>query len=258
MTPSPQIQATGSAATVLKYPAPFADTHGERISVHSHPRYHSEDSASAALIAFANLPDDVRALLGCGGRQMMRRLCREAPGTYFHSARILDLMYEAGLTAGPREHAAVLTHDIGKLLAPSRFAENAVEAADATKPPDPWVMAGHVDFGMKLADDAQLDDLARIAILQHHGTQTIGASTQRYAGQVPSTPFACALMMADTIEAIHSAGDVDDAYIWSVHARRMRENQFDLLDSWTCESITRDLLAATRRLGWLKPQSDVA
>lgn len=213
-----------------------------------HPRFRPNETPAEALTRVADCPADVKALLGSEGRQLLRQLCRKAPGTFFHSSRVLDLMQAAGHAQGTREIAAVLMHDVGKLFAPSMFAEN---AADDRGCPDPWVIAGHVNFGYQLARDAGLDDMTVQAILQHHGTQPVGQSSERYAGQLPSSAFTLALMMADTLEAAISAGPFTTQGIWRVHSGRLADGQMDLLDAWTCEDVTRSLVNAAEQLGWL-------
>jgi membrane-associated HD superfamily phosphohydrolase len=220
--------------------------------VSPNPRYRN-DRPSQALTVFGDLPVEVRSLLGESGRKIMRRLCREAPGTFMHCAHVLELMQAAGYAQCEREIAATMTHDIGKLIAPPMFAENA--SRDLGKP-CAWMMAGHVDFGFHLAQDAQLDDLSVAAILQHHGTQRIEGDI-RYSGQIPGLEFTCALMMADTFEAMASSHCLTLDAAWNVHTRRIRDGQFDEIGAWHAETITRDLLSAAGSLSWLG-RSEVA
>jgi membrane-associated HD superfamily phosphohydrolase len=197
----------------------------------------------------ADCPSEVKALLGCEGRRLLRQMCRRAPGTFFHSSRVLELMQAGGHAQGEREIAAVLMHDVGKLFSPSVFAENAPVDNGC---PRPWVIAGHVDFGYQIARDAELDDLTVQGILQHHGTQAVCGTLQRYGGQRPDGSFGFALMMADTIEAAVSGGPFCASDAWNVHTRRMQDGQLDLLDSWMCEDITRDLIHSAEAIGWIK------
>jgi hypothetical protein len=210
-----------------------------------HPRFHNH-AQGQALARFGAEDDEVHAMLGAVGRKMLRRLCREAPGTFMHSLGVLGIMERAGYAPGPRERAAVLCHDIGKLIAPSLFAENASQNLGR---PAPWVLAGHVDFGIAMGEDAELDELAMLAIAEHHGTQVIDAERGvRYRGHVPSLPFTCALMCADTAEAMISCGEWSEERLWAEHAKRARQGQFDLLDAWTCEQVTRDVIAGVQPL----------
>ncbi len=218
----------------------------------AHPRFHSQDTSAHASAMFEAMESEVKTLLGNSGRDLISQLCQEAPGTFLHSWRVLQLMEAADLIAGPRQRAAVICHDIGKLVAPARFAENAT--ADCGKPAG-WMIGGHVDFGAQLACDADLDVLTMSAILEHHGTQVIEAD-RRYCGNPPRLPFTCALMMADTFEAMASAGELVIDTIWDIYTSRMRDGQFDLLDSWTCETITRSLIQAARELGWVRANAD--
>lgn len=206
-----------------------------------HPRYHEQETPLAALEAVDDLDIQVLDALGRRGYSLVCQLAVRAPGTFFHSTRVLELLQSAGFAEHPDEIAAVLVHDCGKLLQPKRYAENAAEDLGC---PDPWVLAGHVDHGVLLIEDAMLGKTAMNAVMEHHGTQVVGKCGQRYGGRVPTSEFTAALMMADTLDAILSGGG-DGLDLLRICVDRCTDGQFEMVGDEVAAVATRRLMASS-------------
>lgn len=155
---------------------------------------------------------------------LLRRLQREAPGTYRHSKMTADIAEQAALDidANPvRARVGALYHDIGKLVNTSYFTENqATENSPHThlKPTvSAMIILGHVKEGFDFAIENNLPSLIRDAILQHHGTDKVGyfyykamssdlrsgisETSFRYPGPLPEEKEIVIIALADACEA---------------------------------------------------------
>ena len=156
-------------------------------------------------------------------RPLLRRLAREAPGTFEHTLMICSLA-EAGAEAIGADVDLVRTgslyHDIGKLHAPEWFIENQAGSVNPhEKLDDPWasarVLQAHVDEGLKMAHRYRLPDQVRDFIPEHQGTMRMQyfwtAARQRqadvaevdfrYRGPAPRSRETAIQMLADGCEA---------------------------------------------------------
>jgi membrane-associated HD superfamily phosphohydrolase len=208
-----------------------------------HPRFNGSESVFDALCAVEELDQDIVHALGDAGYALMHSIAVHAPGTLFHSLRVLEIMQAAGYATFADEAAAVLVHDCGKLVGPSAFAEN----GGASEPPA-WMLAGHVDYGMFIAEDINMGALQRQAILEHHGTQQVGSREEgkRYGGQRPGSLFTAVLMMADTMEAI-TAGQGREravALLPKIAEQRIADGQFEDVGAARVREATRRLVDA--------------
>lgn len=163
--------------------------------------------------------------------ELLKRLKREAHGTYAHSVFVADLAEEACRAIGARALLAkvgALYHDIGKLRRPGFFAEN---IHDLTKnphqglPPDTSVkiLREHVTDGLNMARDKRLPADLHPFIAEHHGTYLIKYfyyHAQRlhdelperypvpqvedfsYQGPLPGSRETGVVMLADITEAV--------------------------------------------------------
>ncbi len=156
-------------------------------------------------------------------RPLLRRLSREAPGTFEHTMMICGLAEEGARSIGADVdliRTGALYHDIGKLHAPNWFIEN---QKDGENPHDkinnPYtsadVLQAHVDEGLKLARKHRLPRPISDFIPEHQGTLKMGyflhlarkndpsvpESRFRYHGPIPRSRETAILMLADGCEA---------------------------------------------------------
>jgi len=156
---------------------------------------------------------------------LLRRLMREAPGTYHHSLMVGNLAEAAAEAVNADAllvRVASLYHDIGKLSRPYFFVENQIGKENPHRQLTPalsrLVIANHVKDGLKLADEAKLPKAIKDIIEQHHGKSRISFFYQqameqspqdyagmeqafRYPGPLPQTREAGIVMLADSVEA---------------------------------------------------------
>ncbi len=153
---------------------------------------------------------------------LLRRLMREAPGTYHHSLVVSNLAERA---AEMVDADALLTrvsayyHDIGKVVRPYYFIDNQSGMSnihDELSPRDSArIIAEHVRDGVRLGQKHKLPRRVLDAIPQHHGTMlikyfyykalkadpSINQEDFRYPGPKPQTKETAILMLADGVEA---------------------------------------------------------
>jgi len=157
-------------------------------------------------------------------RPLLRRLAREAPGTYAHSINMANLVEAACVAIGADSLLArvgVYYHDVGKLGRPQYFIENqprGLNPHDRLRPAQSAeILRGHVREGLKLADEAKLPRVVKDFIREHHGTQRIAyffAKARRetpdevidpndycYPGPKPQTKETAIAMLADAVES---------------------------------------------------------
>lgn len=153
---------------------------------------------------------------------LLRRLAREAPGTYHHSLVVSSLAENAAELVGGDPlftRVAVYYHDIGKVLRPYFFVENQVNIENVHNSLDPktsaGIILGHVSDGVALAKRHRLPRRIIDVIQQHHGTTQVRyffhksmergeAADERdftYPGPRPQTKEAAIIMLADAVEA---------------------------------------------------------
>ncbi len=161
--------------------------------------------------------------LGDQERPLLRRLSREAPGTFEHTLTILSLAEEGARVIGADVdliRTGALYHDVGKLHAPNWFIENQQDGINPHEEiRDPYksadILQAHVDEGLKLARRYRLPSAIADFIPEHQGTLKMGyflhkarendpsASEKsfRYKGPIPHSKETGILMLADGCEA---------------------------------------------------------
>lgn len=153
---------------------------------------------------------------------LLRRLIREAPGTYHHSVMVGNLAEQAAERLADNALLARVGsyyHDIGKLSRPSFFIDNQGGGANIHDSLDPCESArlirAHVSDGVALARKHRLPRRVTDIIEQHHGTCVVHYFYQkavklgldvseldfRYPGPKPQTKVAAIVMLADGCEA---------------------------------------------------------
>ena len=161
--------------------------------------------------------------LGDLERPLLRRLSREAPGTFEHTLMICGLAEEGGRAIQADIdliRTGALYHDVGKLHGPQWFIENQMGNDNPhDKLDDPHLSAGilqaHVDEGLKLARRNRLPRPLADFIPEHQGTLKMGyflhearrrdpgiqEADFRYRGPIPRSRETAVLMLADGCEA---------------------------------------------------------
>jgi cyclic-di-AMP phosphodiesterase PgpH len=155
---------------------------------------------------------------------LLRRLSREAPGTYAHSINVANLSEAAAAAIGANTlltRVGVYYHDVGKMGRPHYFIENQPGGRnphDRLKPAmSAAVVRNHVLDGMKLAEEEKLPESIKAFIREHHGTQSISFFYDQaleaepdaeldprdfeYPGPKPQSKETAILMLADSVES---------------------------------------------------------
>ncbi len=153
---------------------------------------------------------------------LLRRLIREAPGTYAHSVAVGNLAESAAEAIGADAlllRVGSYYHDIGKLVQPYFFSDNQSDGANPHQALAPdasaAIIIGHVSTGERMARAAGLPEPIVDLICTHHGSGVIkhfyhlalaadpaaDAARFSYPGPRPRTREEGILMLADTVEA---------------------------------------------------------
>lgn len=191
-------------------------------------------TASTALAMGAALPllerftgrttDQTLLELADLNNSLLRRLSREAPGTYAHSINLANLAEAACGAIGANAllvRVGVYYHDIGKMLRPQYFIENQPKGLNPHDrlPPEKSaeVIREHVREGLRMADQEGLPRVIKDFIREHHGTQQIAYFLAKakerdpageldpndycYPGPKPQSKETAVVMLADAVES---------------------------------------------------------
>jgi hypothetical protein len=164
-------------------------------------------------------------------RPLLKRLAREAPGTFQHTQFVAILAETAAQALGCNVElvrAGTLHHDIGKLHDPLAFIENQMGGVNKHHEiDDPWLSAmiikKHVSEGLVIARKNHLPSAIQAFIPEHQGTILIAyfhhqaqqrqvtgdrmgdrilqAADFRYDGPIPQSRETGIVMLADACEA---------------------------------------------------------
>ncbi len=153
---------------------------------------------------------------------LLRKLIREAPGTYYHSVAVGNLAESAAEAIGADAlllRVAAYYHDIGKTIRPFFYTDNQSDRENVHNDLDPQtsaeIICEHVAEGMKMARAAGLPRQIVEFIPAHHGTSVIRHFYQLalqqqdsvnvedfcYPGPKPRTREQGIMMLADSVEA---------------------------------------------------------
>jgi putative nucleotidyltransferase with HDIG domain len=171
--------------------------------------------------------------------ELLKRLKREAHGTFAHCIVVADLAEEACIAInadGLKARVGALYHDIGKLRRPGFFAENITDLSKNPHqglPPETSVkiLRDHVADGLNMAREHRLPKDLLPFIAEHHGTNLIKyffAQAQKlhedapdtrpeplyeeynYVGPIPGSRETGVVMLADICEAmVRALGETD-------------------------------------------------
>ena len=154
---------------------------------------------------------------------LLRKLSKEAQGTFNHSMQVANLAGEIAAKIDADQllvRTGALYHDIGKIMNAAYFTEN----QSGTNPHDSLseersaqIIIQHVTDGLELADKYRLPKVVKDFIATHHGCSKAGyfyikwknahpdepvdESVFTYPGPNPSTKEQGILMIADSVEA---------------------------------------------------------
>jgi putative nucleotidyltransferase with HDIG domain len=174
--------------------------------------------------------------LSSGNTPLLRRLSFEAPGTHHHSLMVGYMAETAAFSIGANHFIAktgAYYHDVGKLTAPSNFAENqyGVNPHDQFDPEESSrIIISHTTAGVELCEKAKLPQRIIDIVREHHGDTAVayfynkavklrgeGAVSYddfKYPGPRPSSREAALVMLADSCEAaVRSSVNKDEATI---------------------------------------------
>jgi putative nucleotidyltransferase with HDIG domain len=159
--------------------------------------------------------------------KVLEKLSKVAVGTYNHSLAVADLSYNAAEAIGADPLLAqvgALYHDIGKQDNPEYFIENQQgenKHNDLKASLSVAIIKSHVKIGMEKGRVAKLPQEVIDIIGQHHGNDVIaiflkeaqqeaalntkqskvGEQDYSYHNEIPQTPEAAIVMLADSVEA---------------------------------------------------------
>lgn len=195
---------------------------------------------------------------------VLRRLSREAPGTYAHSISLANLAEAACVAIGANALLArvgTYYHDVGKMLRPQYFVENQPKGMNPHDrlPPEKSaeLIREHVREGLRMADEEGLPEMIKNFIREHHGTQKIAYFLAKamesdpdaeldpndfcYPGPKPQSKETAVVMLADAIESAartlaEPTPDRIRALIDRMVERRIEAGQLD-----QCPLTLRDL-----------------
>ena len=154
---------------------------------------------------------------------IIRRLAKEAQGTFIHSIQVGNLAAEVAARIGAKVQlvrTGALYHDIGKLTNPGFFTENQAgynPHDKLTEEESAQIIISHVTKGVELADKHRLPKVIKDFILTHHGAsmvryfyvqavnkygeENVDKAKFTYPGPNPYTREQAILMMSDAVEA---------------------------------------------------------
>ena len=157
-------------------------------------------------------------------RPLMKKLLKEARGTYQHSMTVAYIAQFVGEAIGANTlllRIGAYYHDVGKMTNPGYFNENQFNGEnphDILEPKESAnLIVDHVRNGLKIGHESGLPRVVVDLILQHHGTHLIEyfyniavksylknlirEDDYRYPGPKPQSVEAAILMIAAAVEA---------------------------------------------------------
>ena len=154
---------------------------------------------------------------------LLKRLSKEAPGTFQHTMQVANLAEFATEVVGGNTllvRTGALYHDIGKISNPQYFTENQSSIAsphdDLSYLESAEIIIGHINDGIDLAKKNKLPDIIIDFIRTHHGTSRVEYfyrkykedhpdseefSKFQYPGPKPFSKETAIVMMSDAVEA---------------------------------------------------------
>jgi putative nucleotidyltransferase with HDIG domain len=184
--------------------------------------------------------------------KLLKELSNKAPGTFHHSLNVANLSEAAANEIGANAmlvRVGALYHDIGKMINPTYFTENQVNAVNSHNELSPKesarIIIDHVIKGIEIARKNNLPDRIIDFIRTHHGTNLVyyfyskekeingkaDPSDFKYPGPIPFSKETAILMMADSVEAASkslkepTSSKIDD-FVEKIVNSQMENGQF--------------------------------
>lgn len=193
---------------------------------------------------------------------LLKRMIKEAPGTYYHSILVANLAEAAADAIGADSllsRVAAYYHDIGKMERPAYFTENQDGKNNPHDKINPslsaLILVSHVKDGVDFARNENLPEDVIDIIEEHHGTsliryfyhkakeadETVSEEDFSYPFRKPQTKESAIIMMADCVQAaLQSMPNLTRgeriAKIHELITNRLNEGQFE-----ECNLTFRDL-----------------
>ncbi len=185
---------------------------------------------------------------------LLRRLAKDAPGTFHHSLQVSHLCESVAIEIGANPllvRAGALYHDIGKLKNPNFFIENQSFGLnphdDLSFDESAKVIIDHVLDGVELAKKHNLPDQLIDFIRTHHGDylmqyfykeylknfpENVNKKDFKYPGPKPFNKETAILMMCDSVEAASRSFKKIDSnsineLVDKVISSQFKQNQYD-------------------------------
>lgn len=203
----------------------------------------------------------IRELTSSDAR-VLKKLKKEAPGTYNHSVMVAQLAEASAAAIGENvdfARAAALYHDVGKLHEPEYFTENQGDynLHDELMPElSADLIRSHAKDGYTLIRSNHLPEFLADIAVQHHGTMPIryfyakalkmsdgelNIEDFSYLGPKPQTKLAAIIMIADASEAAVRAARAKSAEETERAIRSVIEERMDLEQFSECDITMADL-----------------
>ena len=154
---------------------------------------------------------------------VLKRLSKEAPGTFQHTMQVANLAEFATEIVGGNTllvRTGALYHDIGKIRNPQYFMENQTSTASPHEElsylESAEIIISHINDGIELAKKYKLPDIVIDFIRTHHGTSRVEYFYRKfkqdhsdsdtvdqfqYPGPKPFSKETAIVMMSDAVEA---------------------------------------------------------
>lgn len=183
---------------------------------------------------------------------IMRRLAKEAQGTYSHSLMVAEISDRVAQEIGVDNYLCRIGsyyHDIGKLTNPKVFIENTTMDEGEMSNDLARKIISHVEDGIKIATANKIPEPVIELISQHHGNSRVGDF--RYSGPKPLSKESAILMICDCCEAkIRSVKSINEDKISqtvkSVMNEKLHDGQLDYSDLSESElsKISKSIVAS--------------
>ena len=194
--------------------------------------------------------------------KILKKLKREAPGTYNHSVMVAQLAEASAAAIGENvdlARAAALYHDVGKLHCPEHFTENQGDYnlhEELTPELSADIIRSHAKDGYTLIRSNHLPEFLADVALEHHGTMPfrycyakalkmtdgeLNIEDFSYMGPKPQTKLAAIVMICDASEAAVRAANARTPEQTEKAIRSVIEERMDLEQFAECDVTMADL-----------------
>lgn len=207
--------------------------------------------------------------------KLIKRLKKNAPGTYHHSMTVAQIAEACAQAIGEDSElarAAAYYHDVGKLKNPEMFTENQTDYNvhnELTPELSVDIIRSHTRDGANLIRKAHLPEFFAEIAIQHHGTLPIkyfyakalkmsdgelNIENYSYAGPTPTSKIAAIIMIADASEAAarsltNRSPEKVEELVRNIIEERLDLEQFDHCNITMSELTTIKLTVVSQLTG---------